>query len=339
MKQSLLFLLVFFMQINVFSQCAEIYPVTDMCINGSPVVLFGTTPGGTWNGTGITNPATGEFNPNVSGVGHHIISYAVGAPCNDTGYTTIAVYPLPVSGFTSPTLTGCVPHSSSFQPIFDDTISSLQWNFGDLTTSTLTNPSHVYTDPGCYDISLSATSIHGCSNSLTWANIICAFPNPVAEFSSYYIGTLGTTIEMGFANLSIDAAAFEWTFSSYGTSNETNPTFSFPNDSTAYTVCLVAITPNGCMDTVCKMVTINSVNDLNTSYIKLYPNPVHAKLEIINCNESMQFSLFNAIGERVLQQNMFPENTIDVSGLLPGIYFYELRNSSGQVHSGKLIKE
>lgn len=339
MKQSLLFLLVFFIRINVFSQCAEINPVTDICIDGSTVVLFGSTPGGTWNGTGITNPATGEFNPNVAGVGNHTISYAVGAPCNDTGYAIISVYPLPVSGFTSPTLTGCVPHSSSFEPIFDDTISSLQWNFGDLTTSTLTNPVHVYTDPGCYDISLTATSIHGCSNTLTWPSILCAFPNPVAEFSSFYIGTLGTSIEMGFTNLSIGADSYEWTFSTYGTSVMANPTFYFPNDSSAYTVCLVAVTSNGCIDTVCKMVAINSVNDLNSSSIELFPNPVHSQMQIKNCNEPMHIVLYNAIGEKVLQQNMFPENTVEVSGLLPGIYFYELSNNSAQVHSCKLIKE
>lgn len=40
------------------------------------------------------------------------------------------------------------------------------WNFGDNTTSTMTNPSHTYTTEGIYNVSLTATSSYGCVTTL-----------------------------------------------------------------------------------------------------------------------------------------------------------------------------
>lgn len=44
---------------------------------------------------------------------------------------------------------------------------SYLWDFGDGTTSTLANPTHVYTTEGIYDVSLTATSSYGCVTSIT----------------------------------------------------------------------------------------------------------------------------------------------------------------------------
>jgi len=44
-------------------------------------------------------------------------------------------------------------------------INSWLWNFGDLTTSTNTNPTHVYTNPGTYIVKLIITTHCGCKDS------------------------------------------------------------------------------------------------------------------------------------------------------------------------------
>lgn len=77
------------------------------CENEAPVNLTAVTPGGTWSGTGITDSATGLFDPSVAGPGNHLIEYEVtsGAGCTATGSTTIEVWEAPVANISvgSPT--------------------------------------------------------------------------------------------------------------------------------------------------------------------------------------------------------------------------------------------
>lgn len=47
----------------------------------------------------------------------------------------------------------------------DGTIASRSWNFGDGATSTATNPSHIYDQPGTYTVSLTVTDNGGATNS------------------------------------------------------------------------------------------------------------------------------------------------------------------------------
>ena len=46
-------------------------------------------------------------------------------------------------------------------------VSTYAWTFGDGGTSTLQNPSHVYSTPGTYTVALTVTGA-GCSDTLTW---------------------------------------------------------------------------------------------------------------------------------------------------------------------------
>ncbi|MFO8130222.1 MAG: PKD domain-containing protein, partial [Bacteroidales bacterium] len=41
------------------------------------------------------------------------------------------------------------------------------WDFGDGDTSNFQNPAHLYTGPGVYTVSLTATNIHGCDSTIT----------------------------------------------------------------------------------------------------------------------------------------------------------------------------
>ncbi len=55
--------------------CIQIIPVPPICNNASPITLSVNQTGGTWSGPGITNAATGAFNPAVAGPGTHVIFY------------------------------------------------------------------------------------------------------------------------------------------------------------------------------------------------------------------------------------------------------------------------
>jgi len=70
---------------------ATITPVGPFCDTDPAIVLAGASPGGTWSGTGITNAATGDFDPGTAGVGTHTITYTIAGTCGDIQTTDITV--------------------------------------------------------------------------------------------------------------------------------------------------------------------------------------------------------------------------------------------------------
>ena len=70
----------------------------------------------------------------------------------------------------------CPPLLSNFKSLSisdpNSPIVSHQWDFGDGTYSTLTNPSKIYTLPGNYTISLTVKNAAGCSNIAKIPNYI-----------------------------------------------------------------------------------------------------------------------------------------------------------------------
>jgi gliding motility-associated-like protein len=70
--------------INVLNNAdATITQVGPYCIGNSPVTLTAVDLGGTWSGTGITDPVNGIFDPAVAGVGTHAITYTITGQCGD----------------------------------------------------------------------------------------------------------------------------------------------------------------------------------------------------------------------------------------------------------------
>jgi len=71
---------------------ATINPSGPYCSNTGNLTLTAVNSGGTWSGTGITNPATGQFNPSVAGPGNHIVTYnIVSGACTSSATNTIHV--------------------------------------------------------------------------------------------------------------------------------------------------------------------------------------------------------------------------------------------------------
>ncbi|MBI4929933.1 MAG: gliding motility-associated C-terminal domain-containing protein [Bacteroidetes bacterium] len=70
-------------------QCcnANICPPDPFCSTDPPLTLTASQSGGTWSGTGITNPSTGLFDPSVSGTGTFTITYTL--PCGSGSMTVV----------------------------------------------------------------------------------------------------------------------------------------------------------------------------------------------------------------------------------------------------------
>ncbi|TMQ55582.1 MAG: PKD domain-containing protein, partial [Candidatus Eisenbacteria bacterium] len=118
------------------------------------------------------------------------------------------------------------------------------WVFGDGGTSTATNPTHIYTDPGLYTVSLTVGTAVGDGREEKADYIQATAPPaaPTADFSgSPTSGMIPLTVQ--FTDLSLDGGApinsWSWDFGDGGTSSTQNPShiYLLPGN---YTVSLTA---------------------------------------------------------------------------------------------------
>ena len=104
------------------------------------------------------------------------------AYCNapDTLKKTIRIAPLVVAQFETPP-TGCVPYTAQFT---NTSIAgqTFIWDFGDNTTSTETDPVHIYNTPGLYTITLIANDPNTCNFSDTTTDNYKCFSDPCFQF-------------------------------------------------------------------------------------------------------------------------------------------------------------
>ncbi len=134
----------------------------------STLVNTGTA---SWNfgdgnfGTGF--PSTHTYT--VPGVYTAVLSYTDAVGCVNTAVasSTVEVYEVPVAAFdASPDVASVVEANVQFtnqtSNLNDNTY---EWNIGDLSSSTETNPIYLFTNSGEYFVTLIATSSHGCQNT------------------------------------------------------------------------------------------------------------------------------------------------------------------------------
>ena len=146
----------------------------------------------------------------------------------------------------------CIGESFSFSNLSQNIISLL-WDFGDATTSTLTNPIHTYSLPGTYTVTLTAISaLNACSG--TAVQIITVLPTPQASFS-VPVNSGCQPLTINFSNASSNGNYFYWNFGDGGTSSLQSPTYTFP-DSGTFIVTLIVSNSFNCSDTTNTVVTV-----------------------------------------------------------------------------------
>jgi PKD repeat protein len=93
-------------------------------------------------------------------------------------------------------LTGQAPLTVSFQGVTDLTSGSYLWNFGDGSTSTARNPSHVYTTAGTYHVDFRASSgaLTGFASATITVNpgVTCTYSLSTTSQSFGYAGGTGS---------------------------------------------------------------------------------------------------------------------------------------------------
>ena len=207
-----------------------------------------------------------QQNPNHTYLtsGNYDVSLTVTTNSNCTYTTTlknnISVQNNAVSNFTLSNKTGCAPLNVQFTNLSINDSSRL-WEFGDGTTSTLQNPSHIYMAEDVYTVTLHSYNVSGCTSEYTIKNAVTIAP-PIANFSAN-MGASCAPIKVSFNNTSTHANQWIWDFGDGGTSTFKSPIHTYTSGGD-YDVILIALDSQGCSDTLTMLSYIQINNAVDT---------------------------------------------------------------------------
>ncbi len=177
--------------------------------------------------------------------------------CYDTviNPSFVTVYD-PVASFTATNTHPCLNVPITFNNTSSGgPFASVVWDFGDGSpTSTATAPVHSYSALGTYNVTLTVTDSHGCTDAITNLSFINV-TRPNAAFTMSDSVSVCPPLTVNFTNTSTGASTYAWTFGDGGGSSALSPTNMYIT-SALYTVSLVATNIYGCKDTAIHYVNI-----------------------------------------------------------------------------------
>ncbi len=220
---------------------------------------LGSVTGFAWSfGDGNTATTTHASNtyPNIG-------TYAVtlqannAAGCQNTATKSITVYSKPQPDFSLglPPFS-CAGSASQFTDQTpaptDSNIAAWQWAFGDPAsgTSAARNPSYAYTTAGNYNVTLTATSNFGCTNSTQ--KTVTISPSPQAAFTNS-VACVGTPTQFTDASLGSIRSRL-WTIQGNSFTSAVVP-FSFVGAG-SYPVVLTVTANNNCISQISKNIVV-----------------------------------------------------------------------------------
>jgi len=221
-----------------------------------------------WDFGDNQNTTTTNANHLYSSAGTYTVSHVVNNTngCTDTVRKTVDIYFLPQAQFyLNP---ACVGNSTQFtdsSKTLSGTIDNWLWNFGDGQTSTFQNPSHGFSSPVAYTVSLVVTSSYGCKDTIQ--KTVAVVPGPNADFS-INPNPVEALEAANFTDLSTGPNSivnWYWAFGDSTAANTQNTQHIY-TDQGDYSVLLVVKDMNGCIDSARKDITIILLPDVPTAF-------------------------------------------------------------------------
>ncbi|MCC6370171.1 MAG: PKD domain-containing protein, partial [Bacteroidia bacterium] len=180
-----------------------------------------------------------------------------GGACSDTSSQVVSILPSPTASFAVTPTVGCNTLTNVIFSNFSSPSVSINWNFANGNTSTLSvPPAQNYTSTGVFIPSLSVISNSGCVNTYTQA--ILLRPNPIPAFTQFTTCVSAATTFTNNSSVTGTNAisGYTWSFgdgTAVSTSTAPVHTYTAPN---TYTVKLI-VTTGFCTDSLKQTVSLN----------------------------------------------------------------------------------
>ncbi|MBC7722666.1 MAG: PKD domain-containing protein, partial [Pedobacter sp.] len=235
-----------------------------------------------------------------------------------------------------------------------------QWNLAEGTNSIATSPVKSYTTAGTYNVRLIAKiGINGCADTLVKS--LTVYPMPVANFATTLITATGFSSNIQFNNTSTVSSGhnnYSWFFTDGTSSVATSLSHQFASIPTMQVVKLIAITNNGCADSISKNVSllngvstvivngaISNLSAAPTDNLAVFPNPVISVAQVNVAtvgNQLIIVTVSDYNGRVVFQTRQTTNNTntrvsINLQSLVPGTYLVDARSGSGTRLGSQII--
>ena len=171
--------------------------------------------------------------------------------CPGTVTIPVTVHPNPVVDFAATEV--CDGFATDFTDqttIGSGTITSWSWDFGDLNTDNVQNPTHTYNGWGTYNVTLTTTSDQGCTESTTLPVVVNE--GPTANFTTS-VPSACSPMEVLFSDSSVSSTGaindWLWNFGDNTFNDGANPLHSYEEPG-LYTVELTVTDNSGCSSSV-----------------------------------------------------------------------------------------
>ena len=221
------------------------------------------------------------------------------AGCNASASQTLAIQKPVISIYTinpssNDAFRGCTGYTVTFAATNADQIKTFAWNLGDGFNSTQQQPTHTYTQIGQYPVSLTYTTISGCSATIFLNNNITIISKPSANFS-YTANTISPAKVCGntaivFTSNSLNSDRWYWNFGDNTATDISSNNQSVTHQYSVlgpFTVTLVAYN-GGCGDTLRK---INNITVLPPfTKITNVVNSCDGARDIVNFYQTSQYT-------------------------------------------------
>jgi gliding motility-associated-like protein len=235
---------------------------TTLCLLTTGTLLASGAQNYSWNPTTDLNTNMGNIvsvTPSAVATTVYTVTGADINGCINTATAVVNVNPLPTVSILPGITKGCTPQCANYTVTSSSGASAYSWNFGNNQYSTNASPVACFTIAGTYAVKLTLTDTNHCKNTAT-ASVI-AYPIPTADFN--YTPDPATILEPTITFLNSSSGTikhYTWNFgdslsTSVDTSNLINPKHTYVNVG-SYPVTLVALSINGCSDTMVRTVII-----------------------------------------------------------------------------------
>jgi PKD repeat protein len=159
------------------------------------------------------------------------------------GWVVVAWPPASAEFAAAPT-TGVAPLTVQFTDLSGGSVEAWSWSFGDGTSASTQHPHHVFTTPGTYTVSLTASGPAGSDTRSKPACVTVQWPAPVPEFTAGPVSGFAP-LPVAFTDLSTgNVTSWLWNFGDGTTSRQRYPVKVF-NRTGVFTVTLTAKGPGG----------------------------------------------------------------------------------------------